>query len=374
MTKLTRRQFARLAGAGILAGCGRTLPRPSDPAQGETAADATSATPAVPPPEPQMAATEAAPSESALSALVAPTFTPRQVGVMSMYPDGPSKVVHTHHAGVWSDEELVTEALDEMLDASITELTGLNDTAEAWAALFSPEERVAIKVNAVEGSRFYTRFPLVVAIADRLQEVGIPVEQIIVFDRYTAELERCGFPTNEDGPGVRCYGTDLRYTSGWSLMAADVMLSDILLSCDALINMPVIKQHSGSGISFAMKSHYGTFDCPAKFHGARLGRAIAEVNALPAIKSRTRLIIGDALKVSTRSWYSGVPGDSILMAFDPVAHDTVGLQLYEEVMTSEGLSAAGAVSRANQWLENGAELGVGTNDRENIELVEVVLG
>ena len=293
---------------------------------------------------------------------------------MKLYPDTQSKVVHTHHAGAWENDELVTEVLDEMLDASITELTGLNDVAEAWAALFSPGERVAIKINSVEDSRFFTRVPLVLAVSDRLQEVGIPAEQIIIFDRHTVELERHDFPVNKDGPGVRCYGTDFKYTSGWSLMGNDVMLSDLLLSCHALINMPAIKQHGGSGISFGMKNHFGTFDIPGTFHGDRLGRAIAELNALPPIKDRTRLIIGDALAVSTRSWYTGVPGDSILMSFDPVAHDTVGLQLYREVMVSEGLNASRAIGLATQWLKNGAELGVGTNDPDNLELVEVVLG
>ena len=374
--RVSRRELLKIAAAGLLAGC-RPAPlqpaEPTEPAQLGTTEEAPAATTPAATSDPPPVATDIPTSTPTLTPIPKPSATPRQVEAITLYPDGPSRVVHTH-AGAWEIEELVTEVLDEMLDVSITRLTGLNDGAEAWAALFSPEERVAIKVNTIAGSKFFTRVPLVLAVVDRLKEVGIPPEQIIIFDRYTLELERCDFTVNKDGPGVRCYGTDFKFTTGWSLMDIDIGLSDILLSCDALINMPVIKQHGISGISFAMKNHYGTFDIPGTFHEGRIGRAIAELNALSPIKDRTRLIIGDALEVSTRSWYTGVRGDSILMAFDPVAHDTVGLQLYENVMTSEGLSAVGAISLANQWLENGAELEVGTNDPDNMEVIEVLLG
>jgi hypothetical protein len=129
-----------------------------------------------------------------------------------------------------------------------------------------------------------------------------------------------------------------------------------------------------AGISLAMKNHYGTFDKPGSFHSGRIARGMAELNALPPIKDRTRLIIGDALTVSTRSWRTGVKGDSILASFDPVAHDTAGLQVYSSIMRSEGLNPEGAERLASGWLANGAELGLGTNDPDDIELVEAFLG
>jgi hypothetical protein len=101
---------------------------------------------------------------------------------------------------------------------------------------------------------------------------------------------------------------------------------------------------------------------------------IAELNNLQPIRDRTRLIIGDALTVSTMSWYTGVTGDSIFMSFDPVAHDAAGLQLYCDVMTSEGRDPERARNRATLWLRNGAELGVGTDDPDHIDLVEMTLG
>jgi uncharacterized protein (DUF362 family) len=288
------------------------------------------------------------------------------------------KVSHVHHSGVWDNDTLLPNALQAMLDASITQLTGLNDAHEAWAALFSPQERVAIKVNVIGSSAFSTHIPLVMAVAEQLQAVGLSAENIVIFDRSTRELEGAGYSVNEDGEGIRCYGTDRRYTGGWSMMDTDIQFSDILLNCDALINIPVLKAHSISGISFAMKNHYGTFDRPGQFHAPRIEHALAELNALPPIRERTRLIIGDALTVCTRNWNAAAQGDSILMSFDPVAHDAIGLQHYQEVVEAEGgnatAAAAAAQNRAMPWLTYGSEVELGVHDVDRIDVVEANLG
>jgi len=311
----------------------------------------------------------------------------RRPDVIRFYPDVPSRVVHTHHAGVWTgtprgdledDALLSTGALRQMLDASITELTGLADAGDAWAALFSPEERVAIKVCTYGGGRgsseIFTHVPLAMAVVDCLQDVGIPPEQIVIYDRQTAELEGAGFTINRRDPGARCYATG--YEGSWDLMGDNIKLASVLLQCDALINIPLLKAHGIGGMTFAMKSHYGSFNRPQDFHQGKIERAIAELNALEPIRKRTRLTIGDALVASTRAhssrpyWTLDVVGDAILMSFDPVAHDTVGLQILNDL-------AAGnrSIARiAEKWLKNAADLGLGTNDPANIDVVELNLG
>jgi len=294
----------------------------------------------------------------------------------------PAPVSGAPHAGVWDGETLVPEAIRQMLDASIAKLTGLNDPNQAWGALFNPSERIAIKVNTIHNSQFWTHVPLAMAVAACLQEIGVPPEQIVVFDRRTDELENAGFTSNRHEPGVRLFGTDGHYATwdgidpaGWRVEGLYVSLSNILLECDALINVPILKEHDMSGVSFAMKNHYGTFDRPNDFYqGERMRRGLAGLNALPLIRERTRLIIGDALEIVRIDWESAVTGDSILMSFDPVAHDTVGLQLLTEAAIAEGRNPEAAINLASGWLEYGAELGIGTNDPDNMELVEVNLG
>ncbi|MDY7039718.1 MAG: DUF362 domain-containing protein [Chloroflexota bacterium] len=338
---ISRREFIRMAAmAGLLAGC-----RPV-----EKLVTPTSAPSPTPPPSPT----------------AAPTIKQ-------------GRVVRTRHAGVWDGDDLVPAAIRQMLDASITELTGLNDAAAAWAALFDPGERVAIKVNAFRNSIIWTHVPLVIAVTECLQGVGVPAEQIVIFDYRTSELTESGYPVNVDGPGVRCYGTDRNYTAGWEVKSTGIELSDILLGCDALINMPVLKVHSIAGISFAMKNHYGSFSRPDLFHN-NIGKSIAQLNSLPPIKDSTRLIIGDVLAAALKQagswpyWEADFTGDSILMSFDPVAHDAVGLQMLSQMLTDSGASTAAVTSLTRPCLENGAELGLGTNDPDEMELLEVSLG
>jgi len=372
---VSRRYFLKLLAAmGLLAGCSpRRRPAP-------TATGAPTATPR--PTDTPMPTDTPSPTHTP-----APTDTPTVAP-----PAAPSTVVHTHHAGVWDGagkahpEELAPAAIRQMLDASITELTGLNDAAGAWASLFDPGERIAIKVNTITGSEVCTHVPLVIAVAQSLQDAGVPAEQIFIFDRANVELEDAGYSINREGAGVRCYGTGENwdqpgdYVPGWKLLDRDIGLSAILLNCNALINIPVLKAHGESGLTFAMKNHYGTFDRPWDFHNSAMRFAIPDLNALPPIRDRARLVIGDVLTACTEPrpsspyWTQDIVGDSILMSFDPVAHDTVGLQLLTQLGKRSGERFLAAEHLANFWLQNAADLGLGTNDLESIELVEVNLG
>jgi hypothetical protein len=294
---------------------------------------------------------------------------------VEFHPDAPRKVVRAHHAGVWEGEELLPDVLRRMLDASIVELTGLKDGREAWSAMFAPDERIAIKVNTLF-SQDCTHLPLVLTVVQCLQEAGVPPEQIVIFDARTSHLRNAGYPVNEDGPGVRCHGAN--YTPGWTIADIDIGLSGVLLNCDALINIPILTGITffGAGISFAMKNHFGTFDQPRKFHGERFVHGVTEINALSPIRDRTRLIIGDILTPETyRSHYGRlvVGGLALLTSSDPVALDTVGTQIAADAYAAEGSDPNSVTEQAAPWLGRAAELGLGTNDLENFDLVEVDL-
>jgi hypothetical protein len=366
---VSRREFIKLATAAVLlAGCS------SAPQQDAVPTSAPSSTLTSAPIRTPTSVLARTPTHTPTVAPV-PTLVIRRPEIIQTYPDVPSKVVHTRHAGVRDGDALAPEVIRQMLDASIAELTGLDDAIEAWAALFGPDERIAIKVNGHK--RGAVHVPLAVAVAECLQAVGIPAEQILIFDRSSTELAGEGYPVNKDGPGVRCHGTDGGYREGWTLMDTDIRLSDLLLSCDALINVPILKVANGPGISFAMKNHYGTFDKPSYFHSPKFERAIAELNALPPIRERTRLIVGDVLTADERRDTAGYrmigTGDAVLMSFDPVAHDAVGLQVANRVLDAEGSSTEATTSQASAWLENSAKLGLGIHDLDQIEWVEVTL-
>jgi hypothetical protein len=357
---ISRRDFLKLAtAAGLLAGCG--------------AVEQPAATPTSPP------ADTPAPTDTP-----EPTVTPMVVAagdrpdLIKMYPDVPSKVVQTHHSGVWSGETLEPNALRQMLDASITELTGLNDAREAWAALFRPTEKVAIKVNTFSNSIIWTHAPLVNAVTESLQDAGVPAEQIYIYD-FLSMFQDAGYEVNEDGPGVRCI-EESDFTGEWKVANSVARLSGILQNCHALINMPVLKSHMIAGLTFAMKNHFGSVSNPGGLHSS-IDQTIAELNALPPIKDRARLIIGDVLEANLRygaSWPYWEPdwkGDSILMSFDPVAHDAVGLQILEQLQSENDATLASSLrDRASSYLKIGAELGLGTEQSDNMDIAEIELG
>jgi hypothetical protein len=368
---LTRRDFLRLSALGLgslaasrlLSACS---PLPASvtvaPVPSATATLAASAT----------AAATATPTTRAAATL---TATPLPE-IIRFFPDVPSKVIQTHLSGVWSDKTLLPGALRQMLDASITKLTGLNDARAAWAALFKPGEKIAIKVNTFRNSLIWTHVPLVLAVTDSLQAAGIPPEQITIFDYQTSELATAGYTVNADAPGVRCTGMDANYSAApTDVNGSHINLANILKECDALINIPVLKSHMLAGITFAMKNHYGSFYYPDKLHGDQM-RGVAALNALPEIKDRTRLIIGDALAANLRYsnswpyWREDWTGDSIFMSFDPLAHDTLGLQLLAHELEKAGGNPAGLLGMAAPAMQSALELGLGTNDLAHMEVIE----
>ncbi|MFZ6029695.1 MAG: DUF362 domain-containing protein [Chloroflexota bacterium] len=380
--RLTAAGLGALAAAPLLSACEQADPtavsRPDTPVPASitsVAAVETVAPAASPTPLPTRAP----------SATPTLAFTPRPLAplpdLVRRYPAVSSKVVQTHHAGVWSGKTLVPGALRQMVDASLTQLTGLNDAKEAWAALFKPGERIAIKVNVFRNSLIWTHLPLVTAVTDGLIEAGIPAENIVIFDYQTTELQTAAYPVNVDGPGVRVYGNDEKdYEAAQTQLPnkKKIRLSNILLDCDAIINMPVLKAHMMAGLTFALKNHYGSFYYPDVLHSGKM-LDIAELNDLPILRDRTRLVIGDALAANLHYanrwpyWEEDWWGDSILMSFDPVAHDSVGLQLLSRALEADGGNPASLQGMANPYLQYAAELGLGTNDPANMVLVETSL-
>jgi hypothetical protein len=175
---------------------------------------------------------------------------------------------------------------------------------------------------------------------------------------------------------IRCSYT--KYEEEKSLLDSRIRLSDILLECDSLINVPILTGITffGAGISFALKNHFGTFDRPRDFHGEKFVAGVTELNNLPDIKDRTRLIVGDIL--TSKSYRSSheryvIAGNKILTSFDPVALDSVGAQIAEAAYAAEGKEDAVVIKQAMPWLRRASEMGLGTAASENIDLVEIDL-
>jgi hypothetical protein len=256
-----------------------------------------------------------------------------------------------------------------MLDAALVELTGIGDAAAAWRALFDPGERIALKVNTI--SRYTTSPVVAYAVAQRLQDAGVPAEQIMLFDRTDWELRDRGYTLNPDGPGVRCRGA-VAWDSPADVAGSTQRIHDVMLSCDALINIPALKEHGTSGFTSAMKNHYGTVSEPGRLHGNQCDPYIPALNALPVIGDKTRLIVGDFIRICPYDWNRMSVENKIAMSFDPVAHDIVARQVLVNRRAADG-QPAGYIEGKSHYIDTAVEKGLGA-DASHLTLREKRLG
>jgi hypothetical protein len=291
---------------------------------------------------------------------------------MAHWPATPtSPVVVVRHGGVWTGAAPDPALVLQMLDDGLRTLTGANDVMAVWRTLFDPGERVLLKVNCIAYGG-PTQPAVTYAVAQRLQEAGIRAEDILVFDRTDHELSAAGYAINDGGAGVQCHGSRGN-GSEITLSQARVRFYREIDECDAIVNLPTPKQHSMAGVSVALKNHYGSVNKPGSLHGNSCDPAIAELNAQPVVREKTRLVVGAALKVSPVDWNQPKREDAVLLSFDPVALDTVARDILVRQRETLGMNTRSIVE-GSRHLHTAQGLKLGATDAGLIDLREVTLG
>jgi len=149
----------------------------------------------------------------------------------------------------------------------------------------------------------------------------------------------------------------------------------ILSYCSAIINVPILKDAAGAGVTISMKNHFGTISNPQECHGNGCDPYIADVNTIPEIRSKQRLIVCDA----TSACFEGGPGadprfiwqpNTLLLGTDPVALDTIGAGIIDEKRVQRGLPTLEAAGRKPKQLASAAARGLGANDPSKIDLLK----
>jgi uncharacterized protein (DUF362 family) len=268
-----------------------------------------------------------------------------------------------------------------LLDRAMQTLFDRDHAVEAWSRLVRPGDKVGLKVNALGGRGLSSNLQLVEAICERLQQAGVKAGDIVVWDHDTDELERAGFHIAMGGNSVQCFGSD-RVDYEQELVthgSVGSRLSRILTQrCNVLINVPVLKDHDGAGVTLAMKNMYGVIHNPNKYHPNGCNPYIADLNMLPEIRNRMRLTICDA----TTAQYEGGPAykpeyswkqNALLVSQDPVALDYTGWQTIERKRAERGLKTLEAEGRAPHYIATAADAKhrLGTNDPGRITVAEV---
>ena len=279
----------------------------------------------------------------------------------------------------WGDADLDAATVRAMLERALRELTGASEPTAAMRALFpsvsDPAQRYGIKVNPVN-PELPSHPKVAQAVAALLVSAGASPANVTVFDRGLGELTRAGYP-RAGTESYRLQGCDASGVGfsepGLPVAGTSVRLSRLLTEVDALVSLPVLKQHQMAGVTLSLKNHFGSIDQPMLLHarGADGSPAVAELCALPPIRDKTRVVVIDALFGSYRSGLEGRPDFApmaLIVATDPVAADAVGQAMINARRAKDGLAALDA-----GHIRSAAQLSLGVADLASIERVETTL-
>jgi len=269
-------------------------------------------------------------------------------------------------------------AVRAMLAAGLVALSGEKVVAKALACFVRPGERVGLKINGLAARNAATHVELVDELSALLGQMGVEGGSQIAFDRFARDLTASGFSARPRA-GYRCVGND---EAGHEeelvqMPSSASRLSRVLTSqVDGVINLPILKQHMLSGMTGALKNNFGCIHNPNKMHLDNCDPYIAEVNAVPAIRDKQRLVIMDALRPVVDNGPSYQPGmgevaNLMLFATDLVAIDTVGLGILEDLRAKRDLPPLAKVGLAPRYLATASRLGLGVSERAGIEVVSL---
>ncbi len=305
-----------------------------------------------------------------------------------------ARVVEVHSNAIAAATDVPADAPAGMLAKGMEALTGEADLGKAFAAFVGPEDVVGIKVNCRAAPALVTNRELALAVAEGCKAAGVPESNVIIWDRFQRDLQVADYPVNQGDTGIRCYGSEWGSAIGYD--------PEVFVDCEPpgeegstrspvsnivtkhltrIINLPLLKDHDCAGITFCLKNlAYGSIRNTARSHAPpyQCDPLIALVCALPAVRDKTALHIGDAL----RGQYEGGPDckpeyltnfGSLLLSADPVACDTVAMDILEATRKQKGAPPIIGSQRPPKHLATAAQHNLGTDDADRIERVKVLL-
>src|SRR5262245_31656853 len=121
----------------------------------------------------------------------------------------PGKVVSVKSARCLNEtgEEINADAVREMMERGMRELTGEAKTIDAWRRFINPDDIVGIKVNVNGYPWVYSSHPVVAEVVSNLLAIGLKPSQVYVYDRFQDQLDRVNYPPQLP-EGVNYFGAE----------------------------------------------------------------------------------------------------------------------------------------------------------------------
>lgn len=251
-------------------------------------------------------------------------------------------------------------AVKTMVNAGILALTEEPTLAAAFNKLLpniTGSTKIGIKINTLAGflnGGLCTHPEVIEAIVDGLKQTSIAVNNIIVFDDRMESIMNGGNFTLRNSPDdyrilstfneIDKFGNKNWSTSTISIAGVKQRFSKIVEEVDYIINVPVLKDHSSAGITFALKNFFGVIDNPGIMHTDQNNQSKTWCDPYIAvvykyIASKIKLIIGDAIFGAERGGPSVTPRftlNTLLFGQDPVAMDMYALDLINAEREKDG--------------------------------------
>jgi len=230
------------------------------------------------------------------------------------------------------------EVVQTMMNTGIKALTGKPDPLSAWKTIIKPNDIVGIKNNRWPFLR--TTREVETALKKRIMEVGVPEGNISVDD-------------------------------------LGVLRNPIFQKATALINARPMRSHHWAGVGSLIKNYIMFLPDPISIHPDSCAD-LGSIWQSPIVKDKTRL---NVLVMFTPQFHSVGPHTfnpkyvwkyyGLMLGFDPVAVDTIGLQIIEAIRREYFAEERPLNPPPKHIAIADTKYHLGTSDPQKIELIKI---
>jgi hypothetical protein len=235
---------------------------------------------------------------------------------------GRSRVVDVRDAEVVRGDSVDESLLEQLLARGVRALTDETTASAGWRKALGAAQSILVKFNRVGADAIRTTEPFARVLVNSLEEAGYDRNRITMAEVPARSCRVLGVrqPIAGWADGVRAGENFEPIAAYWA-------------QADAVINVPFLKTHRIAGMSGCMKNlSHALVQRPALYHDNACSPYVGQVVGSKLVSSKLRINVLNALRVVVRdgpeaTLASLATHGGLLLGYDPVAVDTVGLAL-----------------------------------------------
>jgi uncharacterized protein (DUF362 family) len=286
----------------------------------------------------------------------APLAKKSPLGMPGLYP---GRVIELHDSRLIVANRVSQPVMRQMLEQGLKELTGENTAPAAWSKFLEPHDIVGVKINPSGAPACCSSPELIREIIRGVQSAGVPLQNIVVYDRFGNEMDLGSYQLLMP-PGVRIVGIQdsrldqngydanvycqVDFFGEWETRS--YMASIVANEVTKIINVPTLKDHSASGVTGCLKNvAYGTFNNVARSHQEPYSFTNPLIGVMCTVEPLRSKVVLNIMDGTRLVWHGGpltqnqdfiYQAGLMLVSTDPVAMDTVELDIIEKKRREEG--------------------------------------